>query len=184
MCLHYLSVVILHHLTTSWNCIQERLPSSCTRSVVYLAYKSEIFVTTTTNLNQISLLWFDVTFVTHEGYSRRHEDIRWFFLDFDSLMVSMNILAIAWNVVVYAISWLKPGKEVCSCSGSIIWTIKNTQSHWYSRCLLFISSLRSSVISARRFRPCDVWACLDEASSLARILTNLDYIKKLEKTPN
>jgi len=49
-------------------------------------------------------LWFDVTFVTHEGYSRRHEDIRWFLLDFDSLMASMNILAIAWNVVVYAIS--------------------------------------------------------------------------------
>ena len=127
MCLHYLSAAILHHPTASWNCIQESLPSSCTSSVVYLTYKSEIFVTTTTNLNQMTSdyqsLCFDVTFVTHEGYSHRHEDIRCFLLDFDSPMASMNILAIAWNVVVYAISWLKPAKAVCLCSGSIIRTI-------------------------------------------------------------
>jgi len=51
-----------------------------------------------------SLYGFDVTFVTHEGYSRRHKDIWWFLLDFDSPIASMNILAITWNVVVYVIS--------------------------------------------------------------------------------
>jgi hypothetical protein len=77
-----------------------RKPPKFLYKIVYLAYKTEIFVTTTTKLNQMTSesLWFDVTFVTHARY------LRWFLFDFDSPMASMNILLIAWNVVVHVIS--------------------------------------------------------------------------------
>jgi hypothetical protein len=66
-----------------------------------------IIVYAITKLNQVtsdyrSLLLF-VTFITHVGYSRSHEYIKWFLFDFDSPMARLNILPILWSIVSYTI---------------------------------------------------------------------------------